>query len=320
MLFLGERDIVGAVSFPEIVEAVASAMVLYEKKAFHMPPRVHVDDGRNTLLLMPCFSGRVFGTKLVSLFPGNAEKGLPVLRGAMILNDGGTGEPLALLDAAVLTALRTGAVGGVGIRYLTGEGVATLGIVGAGVQGFYQALFGCTERKFSDVVVFDLLPEKVAAFCQKFLGYFSDVQIHRVSRVEDLLEKSQVVITATNALEPVLPDREELLEGKCFVGIGSYKPTMREFPETLFRLLDRVFLDTEHAVEESGDVIDPLKNGWIRRNRIVTLGKVITGEEKIVKGGTRLFKSVGMALFDLVVSELIYRQALQKGLGQEITL
>jgi len=320
MLCLSEREIVEAVSFAEVIGAVESAMILYERKDFYMPQRIHADYAGNTLLLMPCFSERVFSTKLVSLFPSNTKKGIPVLCGTMILNDGETGEPLALLNASTLTALRTGAVGSVGIRYLNGDDVTTLGIVGAGVQGLHQALCGCAERMFSDVFVFDRLTEKITSFSKKFSEHFPEVRVHPTDRVEDLLKESQVVITATNSLEPVLPNEVSLLEGKCFVGIGSYKPSMREFPEALFKLLKRMFVDTEHAVEESGDVIDPLKNGWIRRGQLMTLGKVILRSEKVKQGSTRLFKSVGMALFDLVVSELIYQRATQKGLGQEIKL
>jgi ornithine cyclodeaminase len=97
---------------------------------------------------------------------------------------------------------------------------------------------------------------------------------------------------------------------------------MREFPQALFNLLKNVFVDTEHAVQESGDIIVPLKNNWLRREQIMTLGRFIIGNELLdeVKGGTTLFKSVGMALFDVCASKLIYEKAIQKGLGQEIVL
>jgi len=160
MLCLNENDILKAVSLEEVMEAVESALLLYEKKEFHMPMRMQVDYEGNTLLLMPAFTPKVFGTKLVSLFPKNTGKNIPVLKGTMILNDGETGEPLALLDAAALTALRTGAVGGVGVKYLTPSNVKALGVVGAGVQGFHQALFATEVRPFSEVFVYDINPAR----------------------------------------------------------------------------------------------------------------------------------------------------------------
>lgn len=322
MLCLNETEISQAAEFEEITAAVESALILYEKREFKMPMRMHADYRGNTLLLMPCFTENRFATKLVSLFPGNVEKNLPVLMGTMILNDGKTGEPLALLNGAKLTALRTGAVGGVGVRYLTSPDVQSLGIVGAGVQGLHQALFACRERPISRVFVFDQLPEKAYSLVQKLVNLLPGVSIYQAGSGEDLLTECELIITATNATEPVIPDNKELLRGKHFIGIGSYKPDMREFPESLFKLLDEIVVDTEHAVEESGDLIDPLKNNWLKKEQVLTLGKSIMSKKKIKpgSGATTLFKSVGMALFDLMVADLIYQKALRKGLGTRIEL
>jgi len=319
ILCLGEDDILKAVSFSEIMNAVENAMLIYEKKQFQMPVRMHADYMGNTLLLMPCFTPKKFGTKLVSLFPENTRKNLPVLFGTMILNDGETGKPLALVNGSKLTALRTGAVGGVSIRYLTPLNVRTLGIIGAGVQGFHQVLFACTERQFSDVFIFDQSITKIPSFIEKLSRDLRQVKLHQAGSAKELLKESAVIITATNSEKPVLPDQEDLLRGKHFVGIGSYKPNMREFPDALFKISDQMFIDTEHALDESGDVIDPLKNGWIKNDQLFTLGKLIQGKIDR-KGETTLFKSVGMALFDVVVSELIYEKAVEKGLGQEVIL
>jgi ornithine cyclodeaminase len=322
MLCLTENDILKAISPEEIMEAVESALLLYEKKEFHMPMRMHVDYGGNTLLLMPAFIPRVFSTKLVSLFPKNVEKNIPVLKGTMILNDGETGEALALLNAAALTAFRTGAVGGVGVKYLAPENVKILGVVGAGVQGFHQALFATEVRQFSEVFVYDTVSARSRSLIEKISKKRPGLYIHEAETVKGVVEKSDVIITATTAMDPVLPDEEELLKGKHFVGIGSYKPTMREFPNALFKHLDRIYVDTEHAIEESGDLVIPLKNRWITRGQVLTLGKLIkqTQEGKETHEKTSFFKSVGMALFDLVVSDAIYRKAVDNNLGTEINL
>jgi len=322
MIVLTEKDILNAASIDEILDVIETSMHLYEKKEFHMPQRLHVDHEENTLLLMPCFTKDCFGTKLVTLFPGNPEKHVPVLNGIMVLNDAQTGVPLALLNGSVLTALRTAAVGAVSIRHLAPANTHTVGIVGAGVQGFYQAWVACATRHVTDIFVYDLYPEKASALRDRLSGKVPSVKVHHAACVEELLEKSQVVITATNSLEPVLPGKEELLAGKHFVGIGSYKPNMREFPQALFNLLETVFVDTEHALQESGDIIVPLRNNWIRHDQVMTLGRFLTENESQdqAKGETTLFKSVGMALFDVCASKLIYERAIQKGLGQKIIL
>jgi ornithine cyclodeaminase len=322
MLYLSEKDILEAAAPSEVVDEVEAAMVLYEKKDFFMPDRMHVDYCGNTLLLMPCFARHCLGTKLVTLFPENTEKNVPVLYGLMILNSGETGEPLAVLNGSALTALRTGAVGSVGIRYLTPDTVNTLGVVGAGVQGFSQALTACSQRKFSAVYVLDTVPERMASFCRKLSAALPEINVIQVKSAEHLLRESQVVITTTTSLKPVLPDKEKLLEGKYFIGIGSYKPEMREFPKSLFKLLKRMYIDTDIAREESGDLITPVEKNWIKKEQVFSIGKLITGQikDKPGKNGTSLFKSVGMALFDIVVSEFIFRRAKQLGLGTEVEI
>ena len=322
MIYLTEKDILEAVSFDDLMDAIEAAMYIYENKEYDMPQRLHVDHEEGTLLLMPCFTKDCFGTKLVSLFPHNPEKNIPVLTGIMVLNDGKTGQPLALLNGPALTALRTAAVGSVSIRHLTPENTESLGIIGAGVQGFYQAWIACSARELKDIYVFDLYPEKTTALIEKLSKVIPDVNLHIASGVEELLEKSQAVITATTSFEPVLPNKEELLAGKHFVGIGSYKPTVREFPQALFNLLKMVFIDTDTALEESGDLIVPLQNNWIRQEQVMTLGRFLieNNHKNEVKTETTFFKSVGMALFDVCASKLIYDNAIQKRLGQRINV
>jgi len=322
MIYLTEKDILKAALIDEVLNAIETSMRLYEKKEFHMPQRMSVEYEKNTLLLMPCFIKDCFGTKLVTLFPKNPEKNIPVLNGIMVLNDAQTGVPLALLNGPALTALRTAAVGAVSIRHMAPDKNKKLGVIGAGVQGFYQAWVACAGMNFTDVFVYDLYPEKISALGEKLSEMIPDVKIHQAGSVEELLENSQVVITATTSFEPVLPENEDLLAGKHFVGIGSYKPNMREFPQALFNMLKSVFVDTEHALHESGDIIVPLQNNWLKREQIMTLGRFLINEESPdeVKGETTLFKSVGMALFDVCASKLIYEKAIQKGLGQEIVL
>jgi len=320
MLYLTEQDILNAASVEQMLDAIEAAMLLYEKKEFHMPERMHVDSNDDVLLLMPCFLGDYFATKVVTLFPGNAEKDVPVLNGIVILNGAETGLPLALLDGPALTAVRTAAVGAVSVRYLAPADAHAVGIIGAGVQGFHQARAACSAGSITEVFIHDLYPEKASAIKDRLSETLTGIEVHQVDRVEDLLERAQVVITATTSPAPVLPDDEHLLSGKHFVGIGSYKPEVREFPRALFYLVENVYVDTEHALKESGDLIVPLENGWLTRDQISTFGSLITEAKTSphVRGATTFFKSVGMALFDVCASKLIYENALEKGLGQRI--
>ncbi len=310
-----------AASLGGVMDEVERILVSHERGEYYMPPRVHLDHGANTLLLMPCFGADAFGTKLVTVFPQNAERDMPVVDGVMVLNDKDTGSPLALLNGQVLTGLRTGAVGGVSIRHLAPRGARTAGIVGAGVQGRYQALFAQAAMELSDLYVYDISPERVSRFCSDIAEELPRVRVHPVDEVEDLVRESQVVITATTSDEPVLSGEPASFRGKHFVAVGSFKPTMRELPEAVFREVGGLFIDTEHALEESGDVGDPLAQGWVSGDSIRTLGNLLdAGGGASLRDETTVFKTVGMAAFDLGVSRLIYEAACGRGVGQRVQL
>ena len=320
MLFISKQDMNTAVSPQEMLDRIEKTLLFYETGDFYMPVRSHLDYGDDTLLLMPCFTKEVFGAKLVSLFPKNADKNLPVINAVMILNDAETGQTLAMLDGSALTAMRTGAVGGVGVRHLAPGEPHGLGLVGAGVQARQQAKFACAAAAITHINVYDRLTDKIPAFAEQLQKDLPDVPVKQVKSPEELLANSRTIITATTSNEPVLPDVEELLAGRRFIGIGSYKPTMREYPESVFRLLDNVFVDTEHALVESGDLIDPLEKGWIDRDRVKTLGSFISENGRIEEGQSALFKSVGMALFDVQAAHLIYTKARALNLGVSVDL
>lgn len=315
MIYLNEKDIMKASELAQVMDAVEKAYAIDISGEYEMPPRVHVKNGVNTILYMPCFTKSIFGTKILTLFPGNAKKRKPVIDGLVLLNDPETGAPVALLDGAKLTAVRTGAVGGVAIRHITPDNANSVGLIGAGVQGFHQILFACKARNIEKVHLYDLSKNRLSDLAKKLEKSLPAVTIEVSASVEKLLSASEIVITATPSNVPVLPDDEELLRGKQYIGIGSYQPEMREFPRALYGLVDEVFIDTEHGLEESGDLITPLQNNWIGHNQIIKFGEIIGRNNSGKAGKTTLFKSVGMALFDITVSQLIYRSALKKKIG-----
>jgi ornithine cyclodeaminase len=303
--------------------AVEDAFHIYESRDFFMPDRVHIDKGQKTLLYMPCMAGAILGTKYLTLFPENIPKGLPTIYGLMILNDFETGKPLCILDGKTLTALRTGAVGGTGIRYTTPETITSVGLVGAGVQGYHQLMYAARVRDIKTVCLYDVNTAKLPAYAeslQKILRPGTRVEICKDTT--ELLAKCELIITATTSNIPVLPDNAKALRGKHFIGIGSYKPFMREYPDALCMVVDNLFIDTEIAKEETGDLARPLESGLLTEDRVRSFGEyILRGTDKeAVKNSTTLFKSVGMALFDVVIAEVIYRKAEQGNIGHTVTM
>ena len=272
-----------------------------------VPQRMHLERGENTLLVMPCFGNDYFCTKLVSVFPDNLKKKEPVIYGAVLLNDARTGRPLAVMDGSKLTAMRTAAVGAVAIKYLASENAATLGIVGLGIQGFHQALFACQQRQIHTIRIIDRSREVMGRFTERFSAFYPKIKVIPCASARELCIASDIIITATGSHHPVVPARGKWWQGKTILGIGSYKPEMKEFPVSFFEDLDQVFVDTPVALSESGDLVEPLKKGLLHESQVIPLWDVILEQVKITED-TRFFKSVGMAAFDLYGAKLVYER------------
>ncbi|MDL2273334.1 ornithine cyclodeaminase family protein [Oscillospiraceae bacterium OttesenSCG-928-G22] len=322
MRLLSDADLMEIVSYDDMLSAIERAYGIYERGEYYMPHRFHVDhDGKN-LLYMPCFADGVFGTKHLTLIPENSKKGLPTLDGLMLLNDEETGVPLCLMDGKTLTALRTGAVGGVAIRHTTPDTVKTVGLVGAGAQGLFQMFYATRVRKFETVYVFDAYKKDLSEFIARLRAAIPEgIAVRQAESAADLLERSDVVVTATTATAPVLPDDAALLRGKHFVGIGSYKPHMREFPDALYSLVDRVYVDADVALAESGDLIQPIDAGLLSADRLTRFSRYLSesdAEKDRLKSGTTFFKSVGIAIFDIVAAKLLFEAAKGRGIGREM--
>jgi ornithine cyclodeaminase len=254
---------------------------------------------------MPAIGREYFSTKLVSYFPLNKNLNKPSVYGTLVLNDRKTGEPLAVIDGSKLTAMRTAAVASIGVRHLSPPEASTLGIIGAGVQGFHQALFACSQRDISKLYVFDNRREQVVRFCSELAKIFPGIKIIQASEPKELCAGSEIIITATDSPTPVLPADISFLEDKTIIAIGSYKPDMRELPDELYSLPDYIFVDTEDGLSESGDLIDPLKANLFPAERICPVYDLISGKIQPRKD-TRLFKTVGLAAFDLFAAILVY--------------
>jgi ornithine cyclodeaminase/alanine dehydrogenase-like protein (mu-crystallin family) len=303
-----------------MIEVIERAVRCLEAGDATVPSRLHLDWGDNTLLLMPAVAEGTLGTKLVSVVPGNAARGLPVTNGLMVLNDAQTGLPLAILNAAALTAARTGAVGALGLKYLTPANTASVGIVGCGIQGTWQAIFACAVRPIREIFCVDRSPESLERFATTVQRHAPGIPITPRADARDLLHHTNVVITATTSAEPVLPDEPALLEGKHFVSIGSFKPTMQELPDAIFGLAGHLVIDSEFARHEVGDAIRPVERGLLTERDIFPIGKLVTGERAVDQTRTTAYKSTGMALFDLFVARALYETAERQGVGREITL
>jgi len=310
MKFIDSKTISEAATIPEWIKITEEAIVASLTDEALIPQRMHIDHGSDTFLLMPCISDEYWTTKLVSFCPGNNILGLPSIFGTVVLNSSSTGEPLAVMDGSKITALRTAAVSAVGIKYLAPENARSLGIVGTGTQAIEQARFACSVRKIERINIFDVSDLSLRNFHERIKHELPEISVKVSKNAERVCADSELIITATNSTDPVFPDNKDLFTGKTFIGIGSYKPNCREYPDALIKNLDQIFTDTIHAMQESGDLILPVKSGLISPGCIHSLGSLIKGDVSLSDFPTRFFKTVGNAIFDLYGAKLIYEKLL----------
>jgi ornithine cyclodeaminase/alanine dehydrogenase-like protein (mu-crystallin family) len=313
MEYINREKIEEIASVTEWVDTIAEAIQTSISGDFVMPKRMHLDYGDDTFLLMPCITPEYWATKLVSFCPGNKDSGRPSIYGTVVLNSTKTGEPLAIMDGSAITALRTAAVTAVGIRALSPGNARTLGIIGTGVQGICQAVFACSVREIDEIWAYDFSEHNFKLFFEALHSKCPKIRVFQAADSCEVALNSEIIISATNSQYPVFSNERELFTGKTIIGIGSYKPDCREFPEQLFRQLDQIFVDTLHGIKESGDLIDPMNNNWIKEDNIHSLGELLSGKVVLSTNKTRLYKTVGSAIFDLFAAKLVFEKYSNSG-------
>lgn len=321
MLVLSEQDILQTVTMDDVIQMIEEAYILYESNHFAMPLRQQVSEQNNTMLLMPCIAKNSTGLKIVNVYPNNHE--VPVTQGTMILHNRANGAVKAILNGTLLTGIRTGAIGGTAIKYLAPENVQSIGLIGTGFQGLYQLIAACAVREIKHIYLWNRTASKITLFIQKLQSCLTkDIKIHITNKISDLVEQSDIIILSTSSYKPVLPNIENGFNGKLIIGIGSYRPQMREFPKSIYENLDSLYIDSLDAIQESGDLIDPIQNRWLAESQIIPFSKILTNKvrsEFSIQKPT-VFKSTGMALFDLVVAEMIVEKALEHQIGQLVEM
>jgi len=326
-LLLTRKDVEALLPMSEAMAAVEEAFRQYALGNVTMPLRstIRIPGYKGVNLGMPAYIGGemdALGLKVVSVYGDNpARYNLPTVIATVLLNDPRSGALLAIMDGTWLTAMRTGAAGGVAAKYLARADARVATILGAGVQGRTQLMAACEARKLRRTYVYDTAPER----SQTFAGDMSTklgVEVIATDDLEMAVTEADILVAASNAHEPIFPGAW-LRPGTHINGIGSHAPAARELDsETVRRSL--VIADQREAcLAEAGDIIIPIQEGAITAEHIHgELGQVITGQ---VAGRTSddqitLFKSVGLAMQDVSTAARIYALARERGAGQQIPL
>jgi ornithine cyclodeaminase/alanine dehydrogenase-like protein (mu-crystallin family) len=315
-LILSHKDLAQALPMEECIEAMAAVLAANARGETHQPLRsVTVPPASEGFMgLMPAHRGGarpLFSLKAVCIFPGNPSRGLDAHQGTVTLFDGETGVPSAILDASALTEIRTAAVSALATRLLAREDVRTLAILGSGVQAAAHLRALKLVRDFDQVRVYS--PTRAHA---ERLG----VQV--AASAQEAVRDADVVVTATNAREPVL-ERAWLAEGAHVNAAGASSPASREL-DTATVAAAALFCDSRESLEhEAGEYRLALDEGLIDAEHVcASLGEVAAG---LHPGRTSpreitLFRSLGLGIEDMAAAEHAVDNARRLGLGTEVEL
>ncbi|HBJ2609898.1 ornithine cyclodeaminase family protein [Clostridium botulinum] len=329
MLILTAEDIKKVFTMRDAIEADKEAFRLYSTNKAEVPLRTNINIPKynGTSLFMPGYVEELdtAGIKIVSVFPENVKLGKPAVPAKMILLDGKTGEVSAIMDGTYLTQLRTGASAGAATDILAKEDAKIGALIGAGGQALCQLEALLAARNLEIVKVYSRNFEKVKAFVEEAKKNLSKygTEIIGVNSSDEAIENADVITVVTTATSPVF-DGRKVKEGAHINGVGSYMKHMQEIDEYIISRADKIYLDSKEAVlSEAGDFIIPLQKGIIKEDKITgELGQVISKaiDGRTIESEITLFKSVGIAVQDVVTAYKIYEKALENKVGKEIEI
>ena len=318
-IFLSHADVARLLTVEDAIDAVETALrEHHEGTAVNLPrQRLRVPKGVFRSMSGALPSRGVMGTKVgiqsFDFAPDGTKESVQVLYST------DTGELLALFWTDTITDYRTGAAGGVSVRYLARPSASVAGVIGAGRQARTQLIAAAAARRLSEVRVFSPTPARREKFAIEMGGRLS-LPVHPVAHAREAVDGCDIVLAATSATEPVF-DGEWLSPGSHVVSIrSSYQLDIasgrprREIDDTTIARAHSIVVD---SAEQARAQASPEVGAAVDAGTAVELGAIVAGT---VSGRTAddqitLFKCFGMGLYDVAVAERIYRRAVAAGMG-----
>jgi ornithine cyclodeaminase/alanine dehydrogenase-like protein (mu-crystallin family) len=273
--------------------------------------------------LMPAFIPQPasLGAKLVTVFSSNAARQLPSHLATILLLDPDTGALQAIMDGRYITEARTAAVSAVSVRHLARKEASTLAIIGTGVQAQSHVEALPHVRTLREIRAWSPNAASRDRFARDIQSH-AIVPVRMMPSAEAAVRGADVIVLVTSSPTPVIED-SWVRDGAHVISVGACRPDQREMPPALVARA-RLFVDSKAAaLVESGDVVQGMAEGRFEKDHVrgelgdVVLGRAPgrTGESEIT-----IFKSLGMAVEDVVAADLALRRAAEAGVGTELTL
>jgi len=325
MLTLSNADIHALLPMETAIDLVAHAMATTSKGGATLPLRHAMPlDAPNLLGIMPgaLTEPACYGTKLISLYPNNPAEGFSSHLGLMVLFEREHGTPMAIMDAGLLTAIRTAAASAVATRTLARPEATVLAIVGTGEQAQFHVNSICAVRPISELRIAGRNQQRAKDFAAKIAEKHSDLQVNAASDVREAVQGADIVCTVTSARDTVLQG-DWIEEGTHVNAVGASIPTLREIDEALV-VKSALFVDYRpSALAQARDIIEALEVEVISQSHILgEIGEVLDGQVSGRQNAEQitLYRSMGIASQDLICAHYAAEQARIRHLGTTVSI
>ncbi len=316
-LYLTEQHVTDLLSIEEAIQAVEGAFARQAmgEVTLHPRRRMHLPAGTFHTMEAADMGLNVFGIKTYASFS-------PRTRFVVMLYCAANGNLLAIIEADKLGQIRTGATAGVAAKYLARrEADLKVGIYGSGWQAETQLEAICAVRRVASVKVYSRKADKRTAFAQRMTKRLG-VDVCACDDPQACAEGQDVIITATNSLQPVLKGAW-LMPGTHINAVGGNMLIRRELDDDVVKMADLIVVESiEQCKLESGDFLHPLQKGIFRWEQVVEISNIAAGQHVGRSDSTQitLFKSLGVALEDIATASVVYHKALEQGMGTQLDM
>ncbi|MGD9894201.1 MAG: ornithine cyclodeaminase family protein [Dehalococcoidia bacterium] len=325
VLIVNQEEVRALLPMAECIEVMAEALKTLARGDVILPlrPVMRLPDPANVLVLMPAYLGApaALGLKVIAVFPGNAGTDYDSHPGVVMLFDTEHGQPLAIMDASEITAIRTAAVSGVATRLLARDDAAELALLGSGVQARTHLDAMLAVRPVGRVRVWSRTPERARAFAES-AARRHNLPVEPVGTARAAVEGADLICTTTASPDPVLLG-DWIAPGAHINAAGSATATAREL-DTAAVARARLYVDRrESTVNEAGDFLIPKREGAIDDGHIqAELGELLLGTAtgRTAPDEITLFKSLGLAIEDVAAARHIYAKAQKQNAGTWVEL
>ncbi len=306
MRFLAAEQVHAALDLDELADAISRVLVASPAAPLR---HAHALSDTDSLLLMPAWSREVLGVKLVTVMPGNPDRGLPTVNAIYLLLDRLTGAARAVIDGEALTLRRTAAVSLLAARHMARADARSTLIIGTGKLAPYMAHAHARARRLDRLWVWGRRGEGAQSMAQRLRD--EGLPAQAVDDLESAVRDADVISCATTSTYPILRGAW-VAKGAHLDLVGGFRRGMREADDEAISRA-RIVVDTyAGALAEAADILEPLERGAITRASIVAeLAEIVLDPARGRGADTEVtvFKSVGSAVADLAAAQLLLERA-----------